>query len=282
MSAVQLEICVESIDSVKHAIEGGADRVELCAALIDGGLTPSHGLIGQAMQTVSAHYPEQLSGGIHVLIRPRGGDFCYNTEEMQIMQWDIQDCLELASHFQPNPLRGVVVGSLLPDGSIDEAFVTQVVEMTKDRQINVTFHRAFDVASGNPVENLKLLDKLGVHYLLTSGCSPSVGTEDGRKVLRALTDATQEFGLKIKVIAGGGVNAENIAQIKSECNLTQFHGSARSFKTGRMTYRTKGIFMGGERKNDDSELVEYGWKSTDAEIVKKFKSELQENEMKKV
>ncbi len=145
------ECCVDSVDGAVAAEQGGADRVELCAALIEGGLTPSAGSIAFAR--------ERLKIPIHVMIRPRGGDFLYSTSELEVMRRDIDTAKRLKAD-------GVVLGVLDADGRIAGERTRELTE--RARPLSVTFHRAFDMAS-DPRLALEELIAVGVDRVLTSG-----------------------------------------------------------------------------------------------------------------
>ncbi|WP_435052599.1 copper homeostasis protein CutC, partial [Paramuribaculum intestinale] len=150
-----LEVCAGDIESVYAASRGGAQRVELCSALADGGITPSTGFIRQAVRVPGMK--------VHVLIRPRGGDFLYTPEEVASMTDDIVAAREAGAH-------GVVIGALTPDGDIDMDACRHMMEAAAG--MNVTFHRAFDLCR-DPFEALDDIIALGCNRLLTSGQAAS-------------------------------------------------------------------------------------------------------------
>ena len=139
---ILLEVCADSVRSCVEAERGGAQRIELCANLVEGGTTPSYGLIKQALKTVKIP--------INVLVRPRGGDFLYTDDEMDVMKQDISACKELG-------VSGVVIGVLLPDGQIDVERTNALLKLA--RPLSVTFHRAFDMTS-DPEQGNTLNDRL--------------------------------------------------------------------------------------------------------------------------
>ena len=163
-----LEVCAGDIESVYAASRGEAQRVELCSALADGGITPSTGFIRQAVRVPGMK--------VHVLIRPRGGDFLYTPEEVASMTDDIVAAREAGAH-------GVVIGALTPDGDIDMDACRQMMEAASG--MNVTFHRAFDLCR-DPFEALDHIIALGCNRLLTSGQAASA--LDGAPMLRQLVD----------------------------------------------------------------------------------------------
>ena len=201
---LKLEVCCTDMQSVRAAVEGGAHRVELCQALGLDGLTPSAGMIEQA-----------VSMGIHVqvLIRPREGDFVYDRDEVLCMQRDIRHARELGA-------GGVVIGALRPDGSIDEETTRRLVDEAEG--MSITFHRAFDVCA-RPEEALEQIISLGCHRLLTSGQAATA--EQGIPMLRGLVE--QADG-RIIIMPGAGVNPQNASRILSETGAYEIHGSLRS------------------------------------------------------
>lgn len=200
-----LEICAEDIQSCMHAQQGGARRIELCSALDQGGLTPGSGLIQLANQYVTLP--------IHVLIRPRGGDFVYDRKELAIIRREIENCKAMGC-------AGVVIGALDDDGDIDGRLVAQWVQVAYPME--VTFHRAFDLTS-DPMESLDILAEAGVNRILTSGCAPTC--VEGLDMLAKLVEVAAE-GLEIQ--AGSGVSPDNIAQLHA-AGIRNFHMSAREW-----------------------------------------------------
>ena len=201
---IKLEVCCADLQSVRAAVAGGAHRVELCQALGLDGLTPSAGMIEEA-----------VGMGIHVqvLIRPREGDFVYDRDEVLCMQRDIRHARRLGA-------GGVVIGALRPDGSIDEETTRRLVGEAEG--MSITFHRAFDVCA-HPEEALEQIIALGCHRLLTSGQAPSA--EQGIPMLRRLVE--QADG-RIIIMPGAGVKAQNACRILSETGAREIHGSLRS------------------------------------------------------
>ena len=185
-----LEICAEDIQSCMHAQQGGARRIELCSALDQGGLTPGSGLIQLANQYVTLP--------IHVLIRPRGGDFVYDRKELAIIRREIENCKAMGC-------AGVVIGALDEDGDIDGRLVAQWVQVAY------------------PMESLEILAEAGVNRILTSGCAPTC--VEGLDMLAKLVEVAAE-GLEIQ--AGSGVSPDNIAQLHA-AGVRNFHMSAREW-----------------------------------------------------
>ncbi len=204
MRTIFFELCAESIDACLAARAGGADRIELCSALSQGGLTPSHGLIRQAVRR--ANLP------VHVLLRPRGGNFRYTEAELAVMRNDLHHIQELGA-------AGVVLGLLTPESTVDVPRTQEFVAQAG--QLEVTFHRAFDRIARL---DLALEDVIatGCRRLLTSGGRSDVVT--GAASLRELV--CQAAG-RITIAAGGGLRLENARDVAEVTGATHFHGSLR-------------------------------------------------------
>lgn len=242
MNHYQFEVCANSVESCLAAQTGGADRVELCAGIPEGGTTPSYGDIATARELLT-------HTRLHVIIRPRGGDFLYTPLEQRIMLKDIENARRLGAD-------GVVFGCLTPEGDIDIALMKQLLEAAQG--MSVTFHRAFDVCR-QPKQALETLIQLGCHRILTSGAQPTA--EQGIPLLKELQ--AQADG-RIILLAGCGVNENNIARIASETGIREFHFSARKQLTSGMQFRNEAVSMGGTVCID-----EYSRPVTTAERVRK-------------
>ncbi len=219
----RFEICANSVASCKAAQEGGADRVELCAGIPEGGTTPSYGMIRSARESISI--------GLNVIIRPRGGDFLYSEEEIQEMIYDIRTAKELGAD-------GLVFGCLRPDGTVD----TDVMKRLMDAAGNtpVTFHRAFDHCS-DPFQALEDIIALGCSRILTSGCRPTAA--EGVELLAALVE---KAGDRIIIMPGCGVNEGNIENTARLSGAREFHFSAREPVESGMIFRNPEVAMGTE------------------------------------
>jgi len=198
---MKLEICVNSYQSAINAEKAGANRIELCSELAVGGITPSYGLLKKIV--------EDISIPIHVLIRPRSGDFSYSDDEFQIIKEDILLCKKLG-------VKGIVSGVLKLDNTIDLERTKELVEISKP--MNFTFHRAFDWVI-NPIKELKKLEEIGVTRILTSGQENSA--EIG---LQNLVEF-QKSSSKITIMPGGGINKDNI-KLFQENGFKEVHLSA--------------------------------------------------------
>ncbi|MET2983621.1 copper homeostasis protein CutC [Aureibaculum conchae] len=197
-----IEICANGYQSAINAQEAGADRIELCSELSLGGITPSYGLIKKIKK--------DLEIPVHVLIRPRSGNFTYSDTEFEIMKQDIELCKELGC-------EGVVSGVLNFDNTIDSERTKQLVEISKP--MNFTFHRAFDWIE-NPFEGLEQLIATGVDRILTSGQE-----SQAIKGLNLLKELRGRANNKIEIMPGGGVTIDNILEFKN-AGFIQIHFSA--------------------------------------------------------
>ncbi|WP_047247926.1 copper homeostasis protein CutC [Maribacter thermophilus] len=187
-----VEVCANSLESALNAQKAGADRIELCSELAVGGITPSYGLLKLIR--------EQISIPVHVLIRPRSGDFTYSDLEFEIMMRDISLCVEMG-------FDGVVSGVLDKDFSLDRKRTEDLVKASKE--LNFTFHRAFDWV-GQPLHTLGLLEDVGVNYVLTSGQKKSALA--GIELLQELKGCAST----IVVMPGSGINDNNVAVFKEK------------------------------------------------------------------
>ena len=197
-----LEVCTGSLSSVVAAVEGGAQRIELCQALSLDGLTPSIGMLSLVREL----YPELT---IHVLIRAREGDFAYDRREVRLMERDIRAALPYAD--------GIVVGALTRGGDVDMAAMGCLVQAAEGRP--VTFHRAFDVCR-DPLVALEQIIGLGCRRILTSGQQPTA--LQGIPLLRRLRDLSDG---RLIIMPGGGVNINNARQILDQVGTSEIHGS---------------------------------------------------------
>ena len=198
------EICANGVESCLAAQAGGADRVELCAGIPEGGTTPSYGEIKQARQLLT-------TTRLHVIIRPRGGNFVYSPMEIERMLTDIRIARELGAN-------GVVFGCLTADGDIAVALNSKL--MQEAQGMSTTFHRAFDRVR-NPEQALEQIIDLGFDRILTSGLAPTA--EAGIPQLRRLNEQAAD---RIILMAGCGVNENNIARIHRETSIHEFHFSS--------------------------------------------------------
>ena len=235
------EVCVDSVEGALAAQAAGAQRVELCDNLVEGGTTPSLGMLLVTRKSVTID--------INVIIRPRGGDFCYSDLEMDVMRQDILAAKKAGAN-------GVVIGVLNPDGSVDEQRSARLVETA--RPMSVTFHRAFDLTR-DPVEALEAVCRMGIERILTSGQMPSA--LEGADCIARLVRQAQNRTI---IMAGGGVNAHNIAIVLSQTGVKECHFSARKTVESPMVFKNLHCFMGKAYEPD-----EYIRKETDLERIQK-------------
>lgn len=217
------EICVDSVAGVRAAKDAGADRVELCANLLEGGITPSRGMIRQA-RTISGIR-------LNVIIRPRGGDFLFDSDEFAIMRADIETA-------KAEGAEGVVVGLLTAAGEVDTARTRELIALA--RPLSVTFHRAFDMAL-DPFLALETLIELGVNRVLTSGHEATV-----LEGLPLIAELIRRAGERIVVMPGGGITVRNIDRIVAVTKPREIHFAALEAAVSDMQFRRQHVFMGGE------------------------------------
>ena len=243
---IQLEVCIDSVASALNAERGGADRVELCDNLFEGGTTPSAGCI----QVVRQH----ITIGLQVIIRPRGGDFLYDEFEFATMKHDVRVAKDQGAD-------GVVMGLLTPQGHVDQDRTRQLVELA--RPMRVTFHRAFDMTV-DPFRAMNDLMALGVDRILTSGQQATAW--EGVGLIRELV---KQAAGRISIMPGGGINEDNIAALVEQTEVSECHVSGRSSVASAMEYQNHQAFMGGVLR-----LPEYERKITDAQRIQDFKSQI--------
>jgi copper homeostasis protein len=196
------ELCADSLEAAKTAQAGGADRLELCEELAISGVTPSSSLLATTLEAVSIP--------VHVLIRPRGGDFVYSDTEFSLMRSQIEAVKAAGA-------AGVAVGVLLPNGGVDVERTRELVELA--RPLNVTFHRAFDEAA-NLEEALEEVIQTGADCLLTSGGAANV-LEGAEQIGRLQAQA----GNRLELMAGGGLKLNNLSEVVRRSKVTCLHGS---------------------------------------------------------
>jgi copper homeostasis protein len=243
-----LEICVDSVESAIAAARGGADRLELCAALREGGITPSVGLY----RAVRAHF----EGPIMLMIRPRGADFLYSDAEFEAMKHDIDMAKEL-------DVAGIVLGLLTADGEVDTRRTSELVARAKP--LEVTFHRAFDMTH-DAAKALETLIEIGIDRVLTSG--QAKGVSEG---MDRLAQLVQQAGDRIRVMPGAGIRVENFAEVIQTTRAKEYHASALGWQTSGMTYHNDAPSMG------DPDRSEYRWPACDPEKVRHLKEILASN-----
>jgi copper homeostasis protein len=211
-----IEVCADSVENALIAQAAGAQRIEFCAGLPEGGITPSPAQIKIAR--------EQLKIKLYVLIRPRGGDFFYSDTEFEIIKADVRFCGEAGCD-------GVVIGILKPDGAIDRKRNRELIEIAHQYGKGVTFHRAFD-RSCDLFQAMEDIIDIGCERILTSGGYNTA--IEGADVLRRLIEKAAG---RIVVMPGSGVTPDNAAELIDKTGLKEIHGTFRNRKTGGMQYR---------------------------------------------
>jgi copper homeostasis protein len=227
-----VEACVDGIRSAQAAVTGGASRMELCVDRGSGGLTPSSGMI-ESIRSITA-LP------LAILIRPRAGDFLYDSAEYALMRRDVMNCRELGA-------EAVVLGIAKADGTIDLSRTAELTALA--RPMDVVFHRAFDLTP-NVHEALDQLIELGIDRVLTSGAASTA--QEGIPVIGRLVD--QAAG-RITILAGGGIRPANAREIVERTGVTEIHLSGSSSVESSMHFRRDGVVLGE---------TGYGWSETDA------------------
>jgi len=199
-----IEIATSDFLTTKSAVEGGADRIELCANLAEGGTTPSYAHIKKCR--------EAFDIALFPIIRPRGGDFLYTKDEFEIMKNDIKLCKELGC-------EGLVIGLLNMDGTIDMTRTSELIELAYP--LEVTFHRAFDRCK-DPFAALEELIEIGCHRILTSGQKPTVS-----EGVDLITELNKKADDRIIILPGSGVRKDNIKMLAEKTGCIEFHSSLR-------------------------------------------------------
>ena len=229
--SVLVEACVDSVASALAAQRGGASRVELCDNLVEGGTTPSAGTIALCR--------DRLRIPIYVMIRPRGGDFCYSPVELDVMRRDIAAAHALGAD-------GVVLGLLRPDGTVDRRRTRALIALA--RPLDVTFHRAIDVAR-DPIAALDDLLALGVDRVLTSGQSRTALA--GARAIAALVERAAG---RLEILAGGGVDETNAREVVARTGVREIHVRGTSPAKSAMRYKSRRVRMGGAAPADEFTL----------------------------
>jgi len=239
--SVILEVCANSVASALAAQIGGAERVELCENLHEGGTTPSHGEILLARK--------QLHIKLYVLIRPRSGDFLYTDLEFDTIVADIAFCTQAGCD-------GVVIGILNADGTIDKLRCTKLVQIAKSQGLGVTFHRAIDMCA-DMYQALEDIIEIGCERILTSG-----GKSTAMEGAATIAGLIKKAAGRITIMPGSGVNKNNVADLVRFTGAVEVHSSARVRMQSKMNYKNDHIMMG------DSPGDEYVFEETDVGAVK--------------
>lgn len=200
--AITLEICVDDAAGLAAAVEGGADRIELCSALELGGLTPSPALLSRAVAT---------GVPVHAMVRPRGGSFVHEPDEIALMADEIERVLAMGA-------TGVVVGALRPDNRLDADALARFRETAGTALL--VLHRAIDLTP-DPIEAVDEASRLGFDKILSSGGSPTA--MEGIPFLARMVEAANG---RISIMAGSGVTPENVTELIRQTGVREVHGSA--------------------------------------------------------
>lgn len=234
LDAITLEVCVDSAQGLVAAIEGGADRIELCSALEIGGLTPSFGLLRTA---ASSRVPAVA------MIRPRGGDFCFDEAETQVMLHEI-DAVAAAG------LQGVVLGASQPDGRLDARTLERLLRRASDHGLRCTLHRAIDLCP-DLAQATRLAIDLGFERILTSG-----GARSAPEGLAGLARCFEAAAGRIAIMPGAGINAGNLGLLRARLPLTDIHAScSEPLPAPSPQVAAFGFDAGGRRRTDSGKVA---------------------------
>lgn len=239
-----IEIVVYNVESAIRAQEGGADRIELCDNPGEGGTTPSYGII----ETIRQH----VAMDVYVMIRPRGGDFLYSSYEFYAMKRDILQCQKLS-------VDGIVLGILNADGTLDKKRCKALIDQA--RPLKVTCHRAFDMTR-DPFESLEDCIEVGFDRILTSGHQAKA--VDGMPLIAELVKRANG---RIAIMAGSGVNTENVISLVQQTGVNEIHFSATTFRQSEMQYQNPNIAGMGSTSGAD-----YTLRTVDTDTIKSVRA----------
>lgn len=229
---ILVEICVDSVASAVAAECGGARRLELCGDLLEGGITPSAGMIAAVRAKVSIP--------VQVMIRPRGGDFCYDADEFDIMRRDIETVKKLGAD-------GVVFGILGAEGNVDIPRSRELVELA--RPLDVTFHRAFDMSAAL-LRSLEDVCEAGANRILTSG-----GQATALQGIAKIAELVKAARGRIAIMPGSGIKPENARRIVEESGIREIHAGLGSVVAGPMRFRNPQLAVGKVAEREYQRVV---------------------------
>ncbi len=242
---VIIEVAAFTPNAALAAFQAGADRIELCSGFAEGGLSPSAATI--------LWVREKVPLPLHVMVRPRIGDFVYNGTEKEIILRDIRFCKD-------SKADGVVIGALTEEGEIDTDFTREIVKAA--HPMSVTFHRAFDVCRDLPAELISLI-QCGVHRVLTSG-----GEADCIAGLQKIAKLMKQANGRIIILPGGGINPENVSEIIKIKGIKEIHLSGKILVQSKMAKHSKISFT------NIGEVDDYHWFECDPEIIEHLRKKL--------
>jgi copper homeostasis protein len=247
MHKVKIEVCAYSVRSAITAQEAGAYRVELCSNYFEGGTTPSYGTIEQAR--------EALNIKLHVIIRPRGGDFLYNNTEYKTILKDIEAVKKLGAD-------GIAIGVLTAGGNVDTAAMKEIIAASGN--MSVTFHRAFDTAE-DPYKALDDLMELGVNRILTSGLKSTA--VEGKDIIAGLVEKAKG---RIIIMPGSGVNRSNIENLYKSTGAVEYHLSGRVVVKSGMQFHNEEVSFNPELQGGDYYETDFDKIKSVIDIVKEL------------
>ncbi len=225
----QIEVCIDNLESLSYAIQGGANRIELCSSLALGGLTPSFGMMKQAANLSTIP--------VYAMIRPRQGDFLYDDHDMESMLYDIDAAAEAGLH-------GIVFGMLTAQGDIDVRRAERIVNHARVNGLGVTFHRAIDQCKDykRAIDNIA---ELGCERVLTSGLAASA--DRGKEIIE---DMVRIANGQLSIMAGAGVTSKNVADIMTQTGIKEVHLSGKSSRPSKMDLVANNAKMGNPNLDD--------------------------------
>ncbi len=225
----QVEVCVDNLESLHHALAGGASRIELCSSLALGGLTPSFGMMKQAAKLSTVP--------VYAMIRPRQGDFLYDSDDMEAILYDIDAAAEAG-------LQGIVFGILTADGAINIKQCQRIANHAKLNGLESTFHRAIDQCRDYQQSIIDIIE-LGCERVLTSGLATQAS--EGQEVI---ADMVKIADGRLSIMAGAGISCTNVADIVANTGVKEVHLSGKSTRPSHMSFIAESAKMGNQNLDD--------------------------------